>query len=92
MNFGARVSRRNHLKKERLLLGRSFSILRIVKTWLTLLILNCAVLAMVFLCSCGYSHSDPCQSSIYEECMRRTEDTLLADIVCSEKAVSECED
>ena len=42
--------------------------------------------------SCSYSHSDPCQSSVYEECMERTENTTLADIVCSEKAASECED
>ena len=49
-------------------------------------------LLLLTLCSCGYSHSDPCQSSMYEECMRRTENTTLADIVCSEKAVSECED
>ena len=49
-------------------------------------------LLLLTLCSCGYSHSDPCQSSVYEECMERTENTTLADIVCSEKAVSECED
>ncbi len=49
-------------------------------------------LLLFVMCSCGYSHSDPCQSSMYEECMRRTENTALADIVCSEKAVSECEE
>lgn len=49
-------------------------------------------LLLLALCSCGYSHSDPCESSMYEECMQRTENTTLADIVCSEKAVSECED
>ena len=49
-------------------------------------------LLLFVMCSCSYSHSDPCQSSMYEECMRRTENTALADIVCSEKAVSECEE
>ena len=49
-------------------------------------------LLLLTLCSCGYSHSDPRESSMYEECMQRTENTTLADIVCSEKAVSECED
>ena len=51
-----------------------------------------AGLLLFVMCSCGYSHSDPCQSSMYEECMQSTENTALADIVCSEKAVSECEE
>ena len=51
-----------------------------------------ASLLLLAMVSCSYSHSDPCQSSVYEECMERTENTTLADIVCSEKAVSECGD
>ena len=52
-------------------------------------------LASIFflvLCSCGHSSSDPCQSAVYDECMRRTEGTWLADATCSEVAVSQCED
>ena len=53
-------------------------------------IVACSLL--LFLCSCGHSSSDPCESSAYDECMRRTEGTWLADAACSEVAVSQCED
>lgn len=44
--------------------GRSFSILEIVKTWQTLLTLNCAVLAMAFFGACSNSHYEEQDGSV----------------------------
>ena len=53
-------------------------------------IVACSLL--LFLCSCGHSSSDPCESSAYEECKRRTENTIVSDVVCDRYAVNACEE